>query len=200
MEDSGTYAESSGGRGSGGAGAVDAGGGQETGGGALSIAGCGDGVLDSGEDCDDGGGEDDPACTPECQFAPAELDEGGRELTIGGRLHYYYTKKLPTLWELAGPYCGTNAHLATIGSAEEQAVIAALDSSSTREYWIGLSAVADTLEWVDGASYSADDGVYLIQDGTDEDCFVMDPETGTLYDASCAEIHGALCEWTAPGS
>jgi cysteine-rich repeat protein len=143
----------SGGASSGGTGAVDpvGGGGAGLGGsGGGTSATCGDGVVDPGEECDDGNtidGDGCSGCLIDCE--PMAVKNPANH-------HCYRVFTTAATWATAEPSCQTwggapgLGHLVSIADAAEQTFVSALVSEGA---WIG-------------ADDAANEGVYVWTDGT----------------------------------
>ena len=135
---------------------------------------CGDGVLDQGEDCDDGNTNATDACR-ECKWARCgdgevrtgveECDDGNTSdedacnasclSCVGGNArgtwagnHHCYTRyDFNEDWATARASCvAKGGELTAIGSAEEDAFVRALLGPTSR-MWIGLNSVIDPGAW-----------------------------------------------------
>ncbi len=148
------------GGGGGGGGAGGAGGG---GGGGGVPPGCGDGVVDPGEQCDKGSGNsDDPAspstCTTMCKSrAPCGTLTGALGAKIDPATgHCYVAWAGPSNWATAQRACQAHGgYLAVVTSASENAVVNTVGGSASPQ-WIGLEVTPGTpttFRWVDGEPY-----------------------------------------------
>jgi cysteine-rich repeat protein len=160
------------------------------------LASCGDGVVQTGEACDDGTrNSDDPSaaatCTTQCQLrAACGSISGSIAATIDPATgHCYVAWAGPINWATAQHDCQSRGGtLATITSPAENAIVASVAGPSPM--WIGLEvdhSTTTTLSWVDGetAAYTnfaagqPDDGG---MSGTPEECGAF-TQSGWLDDA-----------------
>jgi cysteine-rich repeat protein len=169
-------------------------------GGGGAIPGCGDGIVDPGEECDDGNEQADDGCSSciiECEPAAAKDPSTG---------HCYRVFAIASAWGDAEASCkawGGGAglgHLVSIGDASEQAFVAGL---VTQAAWIGGGdAVTEGVyTWTDGTPWT-----YEIwapnepNDTTVEDCVFMRAD-GDWDDHDCAyEWPSYVCERRGAGT
>lgn len=178
----------------------------------LSLDGCGNGVLEGPEQCDDGDGESgdgcSDACAVECECPP---DTDCDTFLVGTRC-YALVRSPGKTWDQASIACqswgGSLAVLATEG--EIDAVEPSLDSDSGA-MWIGATdLVAEgNFAWQNGEPWVYQNGKLPWEDhffppnepngGTGENCVEI-YENGRLNDESCAQVHDYLCERAPAGA
>ena len=148
-----------GGGGGGGAGGGGGSGGGGSDGGVVVLAGCGNGVLDPGEQCDSGkANSNDPAvaatCTTLCRLrAPCGSLSGASAAQIDPASgHCYVAWPGPINFASAQRDCQSRGgNLAVITAAAENAIVQSVGGSAT--LWIGLEVThgaQDSFHWVDG--------------------------------------------------
>ncbi|MDB4969742.1 MAG: Cell surface protein [Myxococcales bacterium] len=198
---------------------LGSGGGGGSDGGVVVPAGCGNGTLDTGEQCDSGSGNsDDPAsastCTTMCRVrAPCGTISGAAGAKVDAATgHCYVAWPGPINWASAQRDCQSRGgQLAVITSAAENTFIQTLGGLS--QMWIGLEILhgaTDTLKWVDGepatfTAFAPNEPNNGANNGNrNEDCGARTstgwadmpcgfPETGTLP-ASVGFSLGFICE------
>jgi cysteine-rich repeat protein len=115
----------------------------------VRAAACGDGVLSTGEECDDGNRHDGDACSSACVACGPDLGDARASWTGNG--HCYTRHDAPRSWLDARAACiAEGGHLATLVSAEEQAAFErGLGLDGRAAHWIGLSNLAreQSYEW-----------------------------------------------------
>jgi cysteine-rich repeat protein len=159
--------------------------------GGIVATSCGDGIIEAGEQCDDGPGNSDApasstaACTSACQLRAACGDLTG---ALGAAIdpqsgHCYVAWPGPLNWESARGDCQSRGgDLASLTSMGEDALVKSIAGGTIR-YWLGLysppSAPA-AFHWVTGEAlgYSAFAPGQPDNLGGDEWCIVYDPLTG----------------------
>jgi hypothetical protein len=146
----------------GGPGDVDMAGGGGDDGGVIVPAGCGNGVLDSGEQCDDGAkNSDDPAavatCTTMCKTrATCGTVSGATGAKIDPATgHCYVAWPGPINYASAQRDCQSRGgYLAVITSSAENTLVSAIAGLS--QMWIGLEithGATDSYHWVDNEMF-----------------------------------------------
>jgi len=165
------------------------------------LARCGDAIRRRGvEACDDGNAVDDDGCTAACTRCPASADA---TFIWPSNHHCYSWQDVSAVWDGDGEVChgvrgggfslGYGAHLATFGTAAENAeVVAGLGVA--RSAWIGLHSFEPrtTFAWDDGPlTYSPW--------GAGEPAFGMNVPAVVRPDATWGALsmttrHGHLCE------
>ena len=94
--------------------------------------GCGNGVVEPGEGCDDSG----PGCTATCQSVRPCTEAGGMASPVNG--HCYFALSTPLAFSDALAACPNGTHLATLDeAAESEAAALAVGGSDA---WIALTA------------------------------------------------------------
>ena len=164
-------------------------------------AACGDGILQTGEECDDGNLTDgdwcDAACDRECEGLSSL---GDVRALAGDSCYVYFGTASP--WGDAEATCALlGAHLAAVGSEGENAAVAAVAAANT---WIGLTdrygegafvwyagpeqiTVPTYTNW---AATQPDDAP-----GGAGDCVALVVADGTWLDDACATERGYVCEY-----
>lgn len=185
---------------------------------------CGNGAVDTGEECDDGNGATDDACLPTCRwnvcgdgFVRKSVEEcDDRNLTDGDGCshtclrcatgdgtfvwsdngHCYTRTDAPRTWNEAQRACSQRgAHLATYNSEVEQlAVRPRLLAGTSGPHWIGLRD-PDNL----GYSWITGEPVVMpMRDFTSTPtpglCAANQGATGTWTFASCENARAFICE------
>jgi cysteine-rich repeat protein len=180
------------------AGGAGSGAGGSGGGGSAGF--CGDGVIDQGEECDDGNddlGDGCDACTVECDGL------GAVEHPV---THHCYVV-LPLLRDWFGARDACVAHdpgfsLASLSTLDEVDFIAPYVNSSM---WIGANDIADegTFVWIDGSPWAFPPGTPPWADGqpdnfSEEECVEV-RDGGEINDSPCTSNKGVLCERAPAG-
>jgi cysteine-rich repeat protein len=181
------------GGGEGGSGAGGATSSSSTSGGGGSVAPCGDGDLDSGEQCDDANqnpGDGCEQCAVVCAAAGEILDPVS--------LHCYLVTAIQQAWPDARLTCMTwGGDLVVIGSAGEQAL---LQPGLAGTHWIGISdsALEGTFTWVSGEPVSYTNWVAGEPDdaGGVQDCGqIRGPIADYQWsDGQCDTLLRSICE------
>jgi cysteine-rich repeat protein len=174
---------------------------------------CGNGILETGEQCDDAGHTGKDGCDDACKVACANFGADAVESDD----HHCYNGYDSADFARAQADCeARGGHLATISSAVENKLVRGLVNSSK---WIGGSEdVAESSEgtgayaWVTGEPFSYTNwatrepdqargrcmGLTLNQNCY-EHCISMDGE-GLWSDARCDISDGYVCEWEPAGA
>lgn len=114
-------------------------------------------------------------------------------------------------WTAASAACAAsgNAHLVTIGSTEEQAMLAQTFFPSVADFWIGLSLADPSLPppascittpsscpfvWVTGESLAYTNWATYGEPNYSGSCVRMRADTQQWADYGCATMLGAICE------
>lgn len=118
-----------------------------------------------------------------------------RAVSFGG--HCYFALTSRSNWMAASTTCqASGAHLVTIGSAEEQAAVAAI--STTQDRWMGLTRPANSLplaaayEWITGEAMDYTHWGNGEPNFTGECVRMM--QGGTWADNPCTTSYYAICE------
>jgi hypothetical protein len=156
--------------------------------------GCGNGVVEPGEECDPPAAG---ACTATCKSVRACLEPGGYSSPVNG--HCYFPQAVITDYQTALAACPNGTHLATLNSpAETEAGLQAV----AEDCWIALSAPqgAPGFHWdVSGEDFNA----RRYHGFTNDDpnvlnaaCGVLTPQaTAGWRDRDCAtSSYARLCE------
>lgn len=159
----------------------------------MPAFGCGDGVIEDGEACDDGpGNSDDPAsmatCTSLCNVrAPCGTVAAASSALVDpttGHCYVAWPNLLP--WANAERDClSRGGHLAEVTSDTENTLVKALDV--TVASWIGVTSnTAGTATWSDGetSAYTGFGSVNPPTMGADA-CVVVLPTSGAWQDSAC---------------
>ncbi|MFP6686071.1 MAG: lectin-like protein [Polyangiaceae bacterium] len=165
---------------------------------------CGDGLIDAGEQCDDGNGEADDGCASclvECD--PQDVKDPKSH-------HCYHFVNLKAHWQAAENDCVVwggapgLGHLVSIQSADEQKLVKNLGDGAER--WIGGAdiAVEDNYTWTDGSIFAFENwrsgepnnNGY---NGGEEDCAEMEHD-GRWDDQPCEKTKRYVCERIAAGA
>lgn len=184
--------------GSGGGGAAGTGGGGQ-GGGPVSV--CGNGIIEGGEECDEGNAVDTDycvACEVDCQL--------GFEHPTTHHCYGYIANAMT--WANAQSACASFAggHLAALTTKDEIAFILAT-SPPQSEAWIGASdlAVEGTFAWVTGEAFTfapKEDPWDTGKPNSDGNCVEMRGpglNTGKLNDEHCEIAKTFFCERSPDG-
>jgi len=171
-------------------------------GGSGSVSDCGNGVVEPGEECDDGNDDDgdgcDHACVVECP--PPRHKHPSTH-------HCYWHRTTPHSWDDARQWCtsrGLGWDLAAITSESERDwVDQVVDPQG--DYWIGANdIVTDTVwQWSNGEPWGYDAwGNDEPDNGDGEDCCQsrpLDPGADLWADSGCTDAMRFLCEMTPAG-
>jgi cysteine-rich repeat protein len=171
---------------------------------------CGNGVIETGETCDDGARQDGDGCNQNCAVTCADFDEDARQGPSGSC--YLYDRRSDT-WNQARAECEKlHAHLVTVTSAEENTFVNQL---SKAEVWLGATDGKDdkepnpgTYAWITGEPF-----VYTawVADNPNaieypcalgrcyEHCAGMQPDS-TWKDWPCRGESNLVCEWDPKGT
>jgi lectin-like protein len=173
---------------------------------------CGNGVIESGEQCD--GGSDHDGCDAECQVVCSHYGTGALQSDD----HHCYKGFDQNDFADARQDCiERGGHLATIASAAENKLISefvneskfvggfedvALNSEGTGSYaWITGEAF-DYTNWAEGEPDRAVSRCAMATSGSSrcyEHCVAM-IRGGTWTDQRCDRADGYVCEWEPPGT
>jgi hypothetical protein len=159
----------------------------------LSVKkGCGDGVVQMDEACDNGpGNSDDPAsmatCTTSCKVrAPCGTVAAASSALVDPMTgHCYVAWPNPLPWANAERDClSRGGHLAEVTSAAENTLVNKLDVAAAS--WIGVTSfTSGTTSWSDGET-SAYDGFSAASPATTgNSCVVIVPAGGPWQDQAC---------------
>jgi cysteine-rich repeat protein len=160
----------------------------------CSIDLCGNGVLDEGEECDDGdknaGDGCNASCETECPSAPWKKLNG----------HCYARVNIPTTIEGAMASCkGGTEHLATIDSQAENDFILGLLKNDPKSSWIGLTngSFGGDYYWTNGEPLGYTNWSQF-PDTFEPLCVFMSQVTGEWATAPCGDLHPYVCEIDPP--
>jgi hypothetical protein len=187
---SGVATGTTGGGGEGGSMGVGGGG---TGGQGGSPVFCGNGIIDSVEECDDTthGGEDP------CNNCLVECPAGGLEEPTTH--HCYIVEKNNVPWSIAMDNClQVGFHLATITSAQEANFVQSLNERD--DLWLGGFYQSGNWMWTTGEPW----GFTNWENGQPSNpitqaCLTVTAVTHEWNDDTCNDGYGYMCEWAPPG-
>ena len=152
---------------------------------------CGDGVLDSGEECDDKNTSDDDGCTKckvDCSEPKAFKDPKS------SHCFWVLSEKMSFFKGSVMCQSSTGGQLATVTSAQELKLI---DSKVGGPVWIGASDLETpgTLEWLDKEPWGfVQWGPGEPSHGGKDHCVVLDGEPLRFGMSDCDLAQKALCE------
>ncbi len=206
----------------GGAGQATGGTGQTTGGTGQTTGGtdnppdppapvCGNGVIEMGEECDDSNRAGMDGCE-KCKVSCAHFGVG----TVKSEDHHCYAGYDQAAFEGAVTFCkARGAHLVTISSAAENAIVQKLVSSS--KFIGGFEDVGLNEEgkgdyrWITGEPLSYTNWAQGEPDMDDDNCLGWGNQRcyehclamvgqGKWEDRRCDQLDGYVCEWEPAGS
>jgi cysteine-rich repeat protein len=162
-----------------------------TGGAGGAPASCGNGVLEPGEECDDGNALVDDGCT-QCSI---DCDEPGAFKAPESAHCYWVLPKPMSFFESSVKCQYQGGYLASVTSSSELALI---DSAGVnRPVWLGASALAPngTFRWLDGEPWVFAPWSGSKPEVTGKDlCVVVTGEPLTFEANECALARKGLCE------
>ena len=164
--------------------------GASTGGAGGSRAICGNGVLDPGEECDDGSTVDGDGCT-QCQV---DCDEPGAFKVAATAHCYWVSPKALSFFESSVRCQYQGGKLASVTSPLE---LQQLDPKVSGPLWIGASALAPAgaFHWLDGEPWAYAPWSAGVPDVMDKDlCVLLDGEPLLFGAKECTQARKALCE------
>lgn len=172
---------------------------------------CGNGKLEPGEECDDGGHDGEDGCDADCKVVCSDFDHDSVESAdhhcFAGYDAFDYADAISACQE-------RGAHLATITDADENELLGQLVNDGK---WIGArddveSGVkgSGTYTWLDGAALAyanwapkePNQQPYWCQVGERtcyEHCVALLGD-GTWADRPCNIVDGYVCEWDPAGT
>jgi cysteine-rich repeat protein len=165
-------------------------------------AACGNGMLEQGEECDDGNDKNGDGCNTVC-----EVECAGAGRTKHPETHHCYELgTTPKSWSDAETACvarGPGWHLAALRAQAEAAFANVLLPSA--DVWVGGNdlAVEGVFVWTNGEPWY--DGLWNPGEpnnaASGEDCVEATPEPGyaRLNDTTCGSAQIFLCELTPAG-
>jgi cysteine-rich repeat protein len=172
---------------------------------------CGNGTLETGEQCDDAGHAGQDGCNDACKVVCADFGAEAAE----SEEHHCYIGYDEADFEGAVEACmKRGAHLATISSAAENKIVRTFVNSSK---WLGgheaVSATAQgtgTYAWITGEPFTytnwgarEPNRAKVRCSGYEQNCYehcVSMAGDGTWADQSCATADGYVCEWEPAGA
>jgi len=151
--------------------------------------------VDSGPGVDSGPVTDANPSGPPDAASDARSCTEPRSVTFGG--HCYFAVTSRSTWMAASTACqAAGAHLATLGSVEEQTAVAAINANQDR--WIGLSRPAASLPMASSYAWVTSEPAVYANWGIGEPNFtgecVRMVQGGTWADNPCTTSYYALCE------
>ena len=177
---------------------------------------CGNGKLEAGEECDDGGQAGKDGCSTQCKVMCGDFGEG----TVKSDDNHCYNGYDEADFEGAQQDCvARGAHLVTLSSDAENDIVQSFVNSSK---FIGgfedvdlMSDATGTYEWITGEPFTYtnwdEDNNEPDRDGTR--CSNLSPSnqqcyehcarmtgTGSWTDQRCDLEDGYVCEWEPAGS
>jgi cysteine-rich repeat protein len=192
---------------------VDAGGAGGAGTDPAGAAVCGNGRLDVGEQCDDGGHEGKDGCSSDCQVVCADF---GSNVVSSDEHHCYAGYDEATFEEAKSDCLERGAHLVTIASEVENELVSGFVNNSK---FIGayedvelMSNGEGTYEWVTGEPFAYENWDGEQPDRASERCSPFSNKSrcyehcaliqgdGTWADQRCDLVDGYVCEWEPAGS
>jgi len=175
-----------------------------------SAASCGDGVINPGEQCDDGNGNDLDGCTSLCRSG-ATCDvvarPGADAFAVdasSGRCYSRFDAEVTTFQAASAACAAQHGHLASVTDVNEQSIVANLVTGSD-VYWIGAiddaNSTDESFTWLTGEPWAftafapgqPDDDVVV---GGGADCLAL--TSGGWVDTSCVfagYVTGRFCEF-----
>jgi hypothetical protein len=160
---------------------------------------CGNGILDAGEECEDG----PDVASGRCKACKIVCPDSGK--AFGG--HCYSLVTGYKSWDDANKECvGKKAHLVSITSGDENKfvheVLIGKQQFDPRTYWIGLSdaATEGTFVWTtnEPLGYKNWDNNEPNDFLNNEDCASLGTNNGKWNDERCSIVHQAVCEIDEP--
>jgi cysteine-rich repeat protein len=174
---------------------------------------CGNGKLEAGEECDDAKHAGKDGCSAACKVVCADFGEG----VEGSADHHCYAGYDEATFAGAQAACEElGAHLVTIGSAAENAIVRGFVGTSK---FIGASEDVELMsdasaeyEWITGEALSYENwdnqqpdraGERCTAYGNNARCFehcAFMQSDGTWADQRCDLSDGYVCEWEPAGA
>jgi cysteine-rich repeat protein len=164
----------------------------------ITAAACGDGVVNSDEDCDDGNTLGNDGCSANCTTDCAPNTNAAAAIVSGSSCYAAYASLVtPTAAEAACVALG--GQLVTITSAAENAVVRTLLPAT--QFAIGLNdvSVEGTYQWYSGEmfSYSNWSSGEPNNFNGNEDCVEI-LTSGQWNDMDCTSTRAYICEFAYP--
>jgi hypothetical protein len=160
---------------------------------------CGNGIIDPGEECEDG----PDVASGRCKSCKIVCPDGGK--AFAG--HCYSIVSGYKNWDDANKECaGKKAHLVSITSGDENKfvheVLIGKQQFDPRTYWIGLTdtATEGTFVWStnEPLTYKNWDNNEPNDFLNNEDCASLGTNNGKWNDERCSIVHQAVCEIDEP--
>lgn len=177
----------------------------------LYLEGCGNGIIELAEECDDGNKILGDGCDSECLVTCTSQGSGTTDSDLyldPETLHCYLLSFDPNKsWGEAQADCvAWGGHLAGLSTTGEIADVLPLLSGTFEDVWIGGSDTAadGQFKWVNGEPWSYVNGQAPWNHssepngGTNENCLEI-YKAGGLNDESCSTSQNYLCERPPPG-
>ena len=204
--------------GTGGSGGTTGGGGGTTGGSGGATGGsggtggtpvCGNNKLEAGEECDDGGKVNNDGCDSNCHVVCTDKNASAVPYTVNGRVHCYWRVGSSNSFNDSNIKCqNAGAHLATILTAGENALVLSLCPTTDPRYWIGgsdgqpkSSSTQAQYGWITGEPNPYVNWASLQPDwaacgtGCYQHRVAIRSVDGKWEDRSESDSEDAICEW-----
>lgn len=184
---------------------------------------CGNGVVDSGEVCDDGNTQGDDSCLAGCSWATCgdgfqrrgveDCDDGNRDYGDGcsdsclvcgqpgsyfrpGTGHCYVRHEEEVSFDEARAVCAAEgAYLVVANSSTEAGILRRRFGNDSQEFWLGLRLEAGQVSWISGEGTG--NLPWVNGEPTDLGCAVQygtDARDDNFRAVACDEKRQFLCE------
>lgn len=164
---------------------------EDTGAGGQAEPMCGDGVVDLGEECDDGNGAPLDGCR-ECRLscdAPGDMED------VDTGVCYHLVKDAGVSWDEAEAECEKWG--GTLATTPELAELDLVRLHVNQDVWLGgVDDDGDGMyAWVTGEPWQVEEWMVL-HDGDGRQCTFVRGSTGVFMNDDCALPKGYFCERT----